>query len=58
MTTTNPKVLILGATGQVGGAVVPYLADNPGVQVVAATRSPEKWHTSGTTAVRTLGYSS
>jgi NAD(P)H dehydrogenase (quinone) len=51
MANTKPKILILGATGQVGGAVIPRLVGNPAVQVVVATRSPEKWHTPGTTAV-------
>src|SRR4029077_5808730 len=52
MGTTKAKILILGATGQVGGAVVPNLAHNPDVQVVVGARAPEKWHTPGTTAVR------
>jgi NAD(P)H dehydrogenase (quinone) len=49
---SKPKVLILGATGQVGGAVVPHLSANPDVEVVIATRFPEKWKTPGTTGVR------
>jgi uncharacterized protein YbjT (DUF2867 family) len=52
MTSTKPKLLILGATGQVGGAVIPHLTGSPDIQVVVATRSPEKWKTPGTTAVR------
>ncbi|WP_020473560.1 NmrA family NAD(P)-binding protein [Zavarzinella formosa] len=51
MAGTKPKILILGATGQVGEAVIPLLTGNPAIQVVAATRSPEKWKTPGTTAV-------
>jgi NAD(P)H dehydrogenase (quinone) len=51
MPATKPKVLILGATGQVGGAAVRHLSGNPDVEVVVATRSPQKWKTPGTTAV-------
>jgi uncharacterized protein YbjT (DUF2867 family) len=36
------RILITGATGKVGGAVIPLLAGRPGVEVVAAARSPEK----------------
>jgi NAD(P)H dehydrogenase (quinone) len=42
MTNPKPKILILGATGQVGKSVLPYLTANPGVEVLAAARSPEK----------------
>ena len=38
----KPKILITGATGQVGAGVIPHLAGNTSVQVVAAARSPEK----------------
>ena len=37
-----PKILVLGATGQVGAGVIPLLATDPGVQAVAAARSPGK----------------
>ncbi len=37
-----PKILILGATAQVGASVIPLLAADPGVQAVAAARSPDK----------------
>jgi NAD(P)H dehydrogenase (quinone) len=47
-----PKVLILGATGQVGRSVVPLLAANPTVQVVAASRTPEKSGHLGVPVVR------
>lgn len=40
--TDKPNILVLGATGKVGGAVVEQLADNKDVNVIAATRSPEK----------------
>ncbi len=38
----KPKVLVMGATGQVGGALIPLLATNHNLQVVAAARNPEK----------------
>lgn len=40
----NPKarVLVLGATGQVGGALVPLLVADESVEVVAAARTPAK----------------
>ena len=37
-----PKILVLGATGQVGRGVIPLLTANPAVQVIAAARSPDK----------------
>lgn len=40
--TDKPNILVLGATGKVGGAVINQLVDNKDVNVVAATRSPEK----------------
>lgn len=40
--TNKPNILVLGATGKVGGAVVNQLKDNQGVNVIAATRSPQK----------------
>ena len=43
--TTKPKILVLGATGKVGGEVVNQLADNKDVKVIAATRSKEKAQT-------------
>lgn len=36
------KILITGATGQVGGLVIPYLQGHDSVEVVAGARSPEK----------------
>jgi NAD(P)H dehydrogenase (quinone) len=38
----STRILITGATGKVGGAVIPLLAGQPGVDVVAAARAPEK----------------
>ena len=51
MTHDKPKILIMGATGQVGGAVIPNLATNPSVQIVAAARSPDKASRLGVPAV-------
>lgn len=36
------RILITGATGQVGSAVIPYLVADPSVEVVAAVRTPAK----------------
>jgi NAD(P)H dehydrogenase (quinone) len=38
----KPRVLVMGATGQVGGAVIPLLAEDPGVEIVAAARNLAK----------------
>jgi NAD(P)H dehydrogenase (quinone) len=38
----KPKILITGATGQVGAGVIPHLMAVPGVEVVAAARTPAK----------------
>jgi NAD(P)H dehydrogenase (quinone) len=40
--TNKPNILVLGATGKVGGEVVSQLNDIKEVNVVAATRSPKK----------------
>ena len=40
--TDKSNILVLGATGKVGGAVVDQLIDNKDVKVIAATRSPDK----------------
>jgi NAD(P)H dehydrogenase (quinone) len=39
---TKARVLVMGATGQVGGALVPLLTKEAGVEVVAAAREPSK----------------
>ena len=39
---SKAKVLVLGATGQVGGALISLLAKNESVEVIAAARNPEK----------------
>jgi NAD(P)H dehydrogenase (quinone) len=40
--TDKPKILITGATGQVGKGVIPYLTAETSVEVIAAARSLEK----------------
>jgi NAD(P)H dehydrogenase (quinone) len=40
--TDKPKILVTGATSQVGKGVIPYLTANPSVEVIAAGRSPRK----------------
>ena len=42
MPNTKPKILVLGATGQVGKGVIDILKKNLDVEVIAAARSPEK----------------
>lgn len=43
MSTPNkPKILITGATGQVGSKTIQYLLENQEIEIVAAVRSPEK----------------
>ena len=38
----KPRILVLGATGQVGGAVVSLLATDKSVDVIAAARNADK----------------
>src|SRR4051794_1737463 len=38
----KPRILLTGATGQVGKGVIPYLAADKSVEVIAAVRSPAK----------------
>lgn len=40
--TEKISVLVMGATGQVGGALIPLLTSNPAIEVVAAVRTPAK----------------
>ena len=42
MENSNLKILVLGATGQVGGSVLRLLSADPNVQTIAAARSPDK----------------
>ncbi|WP_428329797.1 SDR family oxidoreductase [Mucilaginibacter sp.] len=40
--TTHPKILITGATGQVGGKTIDFLLSNKDIELVAAVRAPDK----------------
>jgi len=40
--TKIPRILITGATGQVGGRTIDFLLSNQAIEIVAAVRSPEK----------------
>jgi uncharacterized protein YbjT (DUF2867 family) len=42
MNTKLPKVLITGATGQVGSRTIEFLLSNKEIEIVAAVRTPEK----------------
>jgi len=42
MANTNPRILITGATGQVGSKTINYLLSNPSIEIVAAVRTVEK----------------
>jgi NAD(P)H dehydrogenase (quinone) len=42
MTSVRPKVLIAGATGQIGSVVLRQVIAEKGIQAIAAARSPEK----------------
>lgn len=43
MTTTKlPKILVTGATGQVGGKTIDFLLKNKEIEIIAAVRSSEK----------------
>lgn len=37
-----PKILITGATGQVGSKTIDFLLSNPEIEIIAAVRTPEK----------------
>ncbi|PVX81846.1 NmrA family NAD(P)-binding protein [Paraburkholderia unamae] len=49
MSHTGSRILVTGATGKVGSALVSLLRDNPAHDVVAGVRSPEKAATLGVT---------
>ena len=51
MPSIESKILVLGATGQVGKGVIPHLLADPRVQVIAVARSPEKAKSLGIPAV-------
>ena len=40
--TIKPRILITGATGQVGGKTIDFLLSNTSIEIVAAVRTPEK----------------
>jgi NAD(P)H dehydrogenase (quinone) len=42
MTTSKRKILVTGATGQVGGELIRLLAHDDSLEVVAAARNPDK----------------
>ncbi|MDY6899586.1 MAG: NAD(P)H-binding protein [Cyanobacteriota bacterium] len=42
MSNSQPKILVLGATGEVGEKVAQLLAESKDIKVVAGIRSPEK----------------
>ncbi|CAD6532749.1 hypothetical protein LMG27952_02655 [Paraburkholderia hiiakae] len=42
MSNAESRILVTGATGKVGSALVSLLRDNPSIDVVAGARSPEK----------------
>jgi uncharacterized protein YbjT (DUF2867 family) len=42
MSVNKRKILVTGATGEIGGALVRLLAGGSGLQVIAGARSPEK----------------
>jgi NAD(P)H dehydrogenase (quinone) len=42
MAAIKPKILVLGATGQVGKGIIPHLLADPNVEIIAAARSPER----------------
>jgi uncharacterized protein YbjT (DUF2867 family) len=42
MTNIKRKILVTGATGQIGGALIRLLANDSSLQIVAAARNPQK----------------
>jgi NAD(P)H dehydrogenase (quinone) len=51
MSSAKKRILITGATGQVGGLLLPYLLKNQSVETIAGARSPEKATALGVPAV-------
>lgn len=52
--TTRNKILITGATGQVGGKTIDFLSTNPNVELVAAIRNHSKSETFLARGIRTV----
>jgi NAD(P)H dehydrogenase (quinone) len=50
--TNRPRILVTGATGQVGAGILPQLKADPTVEVVVAARTPEKAQHLGVPVVR------
>jgi NAD(P)H dehydrogenase (quinone) len=50
----EPKILVLGVTGQVGKLVVQNLKNSPDIEVIAAARNPEKAKDIGRTCSATV----
>jgi NAD(P)H dehydrogenase (quinone) len=48
----KPRVLVMGATGQVGGSVASLLSEQPQLEIVAAARNPAKAAHLGVPVVR------
>lgn len=51
MSNEKPRILVMGATGLVGKAVLNELRQKQNIEVVAATRSPQKWSRADVTAI-------
>jgi uncharacterized protein YbjT (DUF2867 family) len=51
MNDKKPRILILGATGQVGGHIIEALKENPTLQIIAGARSVDKATALGVSAV-------
>lgn len=51
MATHRSKILVTGATGKVGSALVRLLRDDPSIEVIAGVRSPDKAAHLGVTVV-------
>ena len=51
MSEAKKRILITGATGQVGGLLIPYLQGHDSIEIVAGARNPEKASALGIPAV-------
>ena len=52
--TSLPKILVTGATGQVGSKTIDFLSSNKEIEIVAAVRSPEKAVALGAKGIATV----